>query len=296
MILSMTGFGRSSVQIASVQLDIEVKSVNHRHLDTRVRVPRILSSCEADLQARIQSRIGRGKVDMTVTISEGGATPTRLEIDMGVAEQYARVAGELAAVDGVGGVLSVDTLVGLPGVARLVEAELPVDEFVDALNGGVEEALDALVAMRSTEGQVIERDLLSRLEQIEGLTDALEQRSDLVRESVRERLHKRAKQLQLETGLLDEARLQQEVVIAADRSDVTEEIVRLRSHAQQFREILGFEGAGNPVGRRLEFLLQEFGREANTIGAKGSDAPISHEVVSLKTELERIREQVQNVE
>ncbi len=122
MILSMTGFGRSSVQIASVQLDIEVKSVNHRHLDTRVRLPRILSSCEADLQARIQSRIGRGKVDMTVTISEGGATPTRLEIDMGVAEQYARVAGELAAVDGVGGVLSVDTLVGLPGVARLVDA------------------------------------------------------------------------------------------------------------------------------------------------------------------------------
>lgn len=296
MILSMTGFGRSSVQIASVQLDIEVKSVNHRHLDTRVRVPRILSSCEADLQARIQSRIGRGKVDMTVTISEGGATPTRLEIDMGVAEQYARVASELAAVDGVGGVLSVDTLVGLPGVARLVEAELPVDEFVDALNGGVEEALDALVAMRSTEGQVIEKDLLSRLELIEGLTDALEQRSDLVSQSVRERLHKRAKQLQLETGLVDEARLQQEVVIAADRSDVTEEIVRLRSHAQQFREIIGSEGAGNPVGRRLEFLLQEFGREANTIGAKGSDAPISHEVVSLKTELERIREQVQNVE
>lgn len=296
MILSMTGFGRSSVQIASVQLDIEVKSVNHRHLDTRIRVPRILSSCEADLQARIQSRIGRGKVDMTVTISEGGATPTRLEIDMGVAEQYARVAGELAAVDGVGGVLSVDTLVGLPGVARLVEAELPVDEFVDALKGGVEEALDALVAMRSTEGQVIEKDLLSRLEQIEGLTDALEQRSDLVSQAVRERLHKRAKQLQLETGLVDEARLQQEVVIAADRSDVTEEIVRLRSHAQQFREIVGSEGAGNPVGRRLEFLLQEFGREANTIGAKGSDAPISHEVVSLKTELERIREQVQNVE
>jgi uncharacterized protein (TIGR00255 family) len=150
--------------------------------------------------------------------------------------------------------------------------------------------------MRAAEGQVIERDLSSRLERVESLTDTLEQRSGVVREAVRERLHKRAKQLQLETGLLDEARLHQEIVIAADRSDVTEEIVRLRSHAEQFREIVASAGVGHPVGRRLEFLLQEFGREANTIGAKGSDAPISHEVVALKTELERIREQVQNVE
>jgi uncharacterized protein (TIGR00255 family) len=292
----MTGFGQSSVRIASVQLEIEVRSVNHRHLDTRVRLPRILSACEADLQSRIQSRIGRGKVDMTVTFTEGGSPPTRLEIHMDIAAEYARIAHELAAVDGVGGALSVDTLVGLPGVARLVESELPVDEFVDALHDGADEALDALVAMRSTEGQVIERDLLSRLEQIEKLTDALEQRSDVVREAVCARLHKRAKQLQLETGLLDEARLHQEIVIAADRSDVSEEIVRLRSHAEQFREIVGSAGIGSPVGRRLDFLLQEFGREANTIGAKGSDAPISHEVVALKTELERIREQVQNVE
>ncbi len=114
MIHSMTGFGRASCRLASLQLDIEARSVNHRHLDTRVRVPRILSACEADLQARIQGRIGRGKVDMTVTISEGNSPPAQLEIDRGVAEEYARVAGELGAVDGVQGTLSVDTLVGLP--------------------------------------------------------------------------------------------------------------------------------------------------------------------------------------
>jgi uncharacterized protein (TIGR00255 family) len=282
--------------VASVQLDIEARSVNHRHLDTRVRLPRFLSACEADLQSRIQHRIGRGKVDMTVIVSEGASPPARLEIDMGVAAEYARVAGDLEAVDGVGGAVSVDTLVGLPGVARLVEPELPVEEFVAALNEGADRALDALVAMRAAEGQVIERDLSSRLERVESLTDTLEQRSGVVREAVRERLHKRAKQLQLETGLLDEARLHQEIVIAADRLDVIEEIVRLRSHAEQFREIIASAGADHPVGRRLEFLLQEFGREANTIGAKGSDAPISHEVVALKTELERIREQVQNIE
>jgi uncharacterized protein (TIGR00255 family) len=292
----MTGFGRTSLRVASIRLDIEVRSVNHRHVDARVRIPRILSACEADLKSRIQHRIGRGKIDMTITVPEGGSPPARIEIDRGVAEEYARVAGELGAVDGVEGALSVDTLVGLPGVARLVEPDLPVEEFIDTLNDGVDKALDALLAMRSAEGQVIERDLLSRLERVESLTDALEQRSGVVREAVRERLHKRANQLQLETGLLDEARLHQEIVIAADRLDVTEEVVRLRSHAEQFREIVGSAGIGHPVGRRLDFLLQEFGREANTIGAKGSDAPISHDVVALKTELERIREQVQNVE
>jgi uncharacterized protein (TIGR00255 family) len=177
-----------------------------------------------------------------------------------------------------------------------VDPELPIEDFIDALNDGVDEALDALVTMRSAEGQAIERDLLSRIERVESAADSLERRSGVVCEAVRERLRKRTQQLQLETGLLDEGRLHQEIVIAADRLDVTEEIVRLRSHADQFREIVGSAGIGHPVGRRLDFLLQEFGREANTIGAKGSDAPISHEIVALKTELERIREQVQNVE
>jgi uncharacterized protein (TIGR00255 family) len=292
----MTGYGRTSVSVASIRLEIEVRSVNHRHLDARVRLPRILSAFESDLKSRIQHRIGRGKVDMSITFPEGGSPPARLEIDRGVAEEYARVAAQLGAVDGVGGALSVDTLVGLPGVARLVDPELPIEDFIDALNDGVDEALDALVTMRSAEGQAIERDLLSRIERVESAADSLERRSGVVCEAVRERLRKRTQQLQLETGLLDEGRLHQEIVIAADRLDVTEEIVRLRSHADQFREIVGSAGIGHPVGRRLDFLLQEFGREANTIGAKGSDAPISHEIVALKTELERIREQVQNVE
>ncbi|MBW2541619.1 MAG: DUF1732 domain-containing protein, partial [Deltaproteobacteria bacterium] len=128
------------------------------------------------------------------------------------------------------------------------------------------------------------------------LTSASERRSEQVGDVVRDRLKKRTEQLQLETGLLDEARLHQEIVIAADRLDVTEEIVRLRSHIEQFREIVQSAGADTPVGRKLEFLLQEFGREANTIGSKGSDAPIAHDVVELKAELERIREQVLNVE
>ena len=296
MILSMTGFGRASLRLASLGFDIEVRSVNHRHFDARVRVPRILSTCEVDLRTRIQQRIGRGKIDLTIVTSDGSSVSARVDIDRGVAAEYGRLARELRGIDGVEGFLTVDALIGLPGVTRLVESELPVDELRDALLGGVDRALDALVEMRTSEGKAIERDLMLRLDRVEALANSIDQRSGLVCDAVRDRLRKRTEQLRLETGLLDEARLHQEIVMAADRLDVTEEIVRLRSHIEQFREIVQAAGVGVPVGRQLEFLLQEFVREVNTIGSKGSDAPIAHDVVELKTELERIREQVQNIE
>jgi uncharacterized protein (TIGR00255 family) len=292
----MTGFGRASLRLEPLGFDVEVRSVNHRHLDARVRVPRILSTYEAELRARIQQRIGRGKIDLTIATSDDSSVSARVDIDRGVAAEYGRVARELSSIDGVEGSLTVDTLIGLPGVARLAEPEFSTDELLDALLGGVDRALDALVAMRASEGKAIERDLMSRLDRVEALADSIEQRSELVCVAVRDRLRKRTEQLRLETGLLDEARLHQEIVIAADRLDVTEEIVRVRSHIEQFREIVQVAGVGAPVGRRMDFLLQEFSREANTIGSKGSDAPIAHDVVELKAELERIREQVQNIE
>jgi uncharacterized protein (TIGR00255 family) len=292
----MTGFGRASLRLEPLGFDVEVRSVNHRHLDARVRVPRILSTYEAELRARIQQRIGRGKIDLTIATSDDSSVSARVDIDRGVAAEYGRVARELGSIDGVEGSLTVDTLIGLPGVARLAEPEFSTDELLDALLGGVDRALDALVAMRASEGKAIERDLMMRLDRVEALADSIEQRSELVCAAVRDRLKKRTEQLRLETGLLDEARLHQEIVIAADRLDVTEEIVRVRSHIEQFREIAQVAGVGAPVGRRLDFLLQEFSREANTIGSKGSDAPIAHDVVELKAELERIREQVQNIE
>jgi uncharacterized protein (TIGR00255 family) len=150
--------------------------------------------------------------------------------------------------------------------------------------------------MRAAEGAALEKELLERVATVDRMAASLESRASEVREAVRERLRRRSEQLARETGLHDEARLHQEIVIAADRLDVTEEIVRLRSHVQQFRSIVAEGDERKPVGRRLDFLLQEFGREANTIGSKGSDAPISHEIVELKTEIERLREQVQNVE
>ena len=296
MIRSMTGFGRSGFDVRDVRFEVEVRSVNHRFLDARIRLPKPLAPHESDVRAAIQRRFDRGKVDLTVASPGGEAKVTQLEVDLAAAQQYLRAAAALREGEGLTGELSVAGLLALPGVARFVELELPASELREGLLASVESSLEALDGMRAAEGAALERDLLARLERVVGLTEFLAQRSGLVQQAVRERLRKRAQQLEQEAGLIDPARLHQEIVIAADRLDVNEELVRLRSHVDQFRAILAEAGPGSPVGRRLDFLLQEFGREANTIGSKGADAPIAHQIVELKTEIERMREQVQNVE
>jgi uncharacterized protein (TIGR00255 family) len=292
----MTGFGRASFQVDLTTFEVELRSVNHRYLDSRVRLPRLLAGVESEVRARIQSRFARGKVDCSVTAPGAGGPAPKLEIDLEVARDYLRSAERLREEGEVGGKLKVGTLLSLPGVSRFVVPDLSAEALREGLLGAVDAALGVLDAMRITEGAALERDLLDRLDVVEGLARSLESRAGEVRAAVRERLRRRAEQLRQESGLFDEARLHQEIVLAADRLDVTEEIVRLRSHVEQFRRIAAEGGAGKPVGRRLDFLLQEFGREANTIGSKGSDAPIAHEIVELKAEIERLREQVQNVE
>jgi uncharacterized protein (TIGR00255 family) len=296
MIRSMTGFGRASFQVQDFAFELEVRSVNHRYLDARVRLPRLFAALETEVRARIQARFARGKVDLAATAPGGGAPAPKLELDLDAARAYLRAADELRATQHIAGSLDVGRLLALPGVSRFVEPEVSAEALGEALFGAVDAALEALDGMRVAEGAVLERDLLERVASVEALAASLEQRADAVGEAVRERLRRRTEQLRQETGLLDEARLHQEIVFAADRLDITEEIVRLRSHVEQFRRIVAEGDSGQPVGRRLDFLLQEFGRETNTIGSKGSDAPIAHEIVELKVEIERLREQVQNVE
>jgi uncharacterized protein (TIGR00255 family) len=296
MIHSMTGFGIARFRVGDWTFELEMRSVNHRHLDARIRLPRPLASLEPDVRARVSARLARGKIDLTVTAPEGAGPAQRLEVDLAAAREYLAAGRALAETDGVRGEFDAATLLSLPGVARFVEPALAEGELRDRTLAAVDEGLASLAAMRASEGAALARDLRARLARVVELAGEVEQRSGQVQDAVRERLRKRARQLEAETGLLDEARLHQEVAIAAERMDVTEEIVRLRSHVDQFRELLDAAGPGRPVGRQLEFLLQELAREANTIGSKGSDAPIAHWVVELKTELERVREQVQNVE
>ena len=292
----MTGFGRAAFRVERVAFDLEVRSLNHRYLEARVRLPRALSAHEVELRQRVRGRFARGKLDLTVVAADSGAAGPRLEIDLEAARQYARAAEQLRQAADLPGTLEVDAVLALPGVSRFVEPELSAEALGRELLAATDAALDAVEEMRAAEGAALGRELLGRLERVGALADQLEARAGVAQAAVRERLRKRAKQLQSETGLLDEARLHQEVVLAADRLDFTEEVVRLRSHVELFRTAVEEAGAGRPVGRRLDFLLQEFGREANTIGSKASDAPIAHDVVELKTELERLREQVQNVE
>jgi len=296
MIHSMTGFGNVRFRVEEWTFELEMRSVNHRHFDARIRLPRLLTNLEPDVRARLANRLARGRIDLTVIAPEGGAPTPRLEVDLAAAREYLAAGRALAETDGVRGELDAKSLLALPGVSRFVEPAIADGLLRERTLEAVDQGLEALCAMRASEGAALARDLCARLDRVGEIAGEVEQRSGLVQESVRERLRKRARQLEAETGLLDEARLHQEIAIAADRMDVTEEIVRLSSHLDQFRELLDGAGPGRPVGRQLEFLLQELVREANTIGSKGSDAPIAHWVVELKTELERLREQVQNVE
>ena len=293
---SMTGFGRSTFEVGEIAFEVEVRTINHRHLDLRLKLPRQLNAFESTVRARVPKRLGRGKVDIVVNLAGGAADNTHLEIDEAVAKQYLEAARTLATHFEVTGALDVTSLLGMPGVTQFVDASLPEEDLERELCAAIDRALAEVDEVRLTEGAAIEAEFRQRLEKISGLVDSLDGRSDLVREAAKERLRKRAGQLELETGIIDEGRLHQEIVIAADRLDISEELARLRSHIDQFFGILEAAGPENLVGRRLDFLLQELGREANTVGSKANDAPLAHDVVEVKTELERVREQVQNIE
>jgi uncharacterized protein (TIGR00255 family) len=294
----MTGFGRARREVAGLGLEVEVRSVNHRHLDLRVRLPRVLIDQETAIKKRIQGELSRGKVDVTVGLTTGDSAAS-LEIDEAIAAQYVAAAEALRerhALGADGGALDVAALLGLPGVTRVVETETDPETLEAPLHEAVAEAIEALIAMRAAEGESLSIEVEGRLERVAELANAFQARAGEVLALAKQRLHKRAEQIKREVGLLDDARLHQEIVIAADRLDITEELVRLQSHIAQFRETMQSADRGHPVGRRLDFLLQELGREANTVGSKANDAPLAQDVVELKTELERIREQVQNIE
>ncbi|MEN8160432.1 MAG: YicC/YloC family endoribonuclease [Myxococcota bacterium] len=294
MIRSMTGFGRAQLEADGGSLTVELRTVNHRHLDITLRLPRALSGLEAELRTLVAALFSRGKLDVVVSTPPGSAR-SDVALDQELAAQYLTWMRELSVEGALPHEPTAAELLALPGVIRVSEQALDEDAVRPALRAAVEEAAVAAVAMREREGEALDRELRARLAQVRAHGEAVSARSGEVVAAVRDRLAKRAEQLREETGAADESRLLQEIVIAADRMDVTEEVVRLASHVSQFEATLDAE-RGGPVGRKLEFLLQEMLREVNTIGSKAADAPIAHRVVELKTELERMREQALNVE
>lgn len=291
MIRSMTGFGRGEAALGDGRVGAEVRCVNSRHLEVRVRIPREWNELEASLRETAGRAFGRGQVDISVRVSSE-ASPATVEIDLEAARRYLDGAGRLRDELGAEGTLPIAALVGLPGVAVTREPDAVDDREAAALRDAVESACAAAAEMRAREGSSLDRELRERLAGFDARVEDVAGHADEIQKGLRERLDKRLAALSSQVEV-DPGRIEQEVVIYADRMDVTEEIVRLRSHLAQFRETLDEEG---PVGRKLEFLIQEVGREINTIGSKAGQALLTRSVVEMKAELEKLREQVLNVE
>jgi uncharacterized protein (TIGR00255 family) len=291
MIRSMTGFGAGRGAVNGEEVDVEVRSVNHKYCEVKVRLPRELGPLEHEVVRSVKERLARGGVEVAVRRLTPGSTVTP-RVDVPLAESYARAFAEIQARLGLPGPVTLGDVISAEGVVRLDERAIDLDQAGEALRRAVQTALAHLVAMRGREGEALARDLSARLDEIERLVASVGVLAPASVEHYRARLTERI--AELTRGVpVDPVRLAQEVAVFADRTDVAEEITRLRSHVAQVRTLLA---ASDPTGRKLDFLVQEMHREANTIGSKSQHAEIAAVVVSLKAEIERMREQVQNVE
>ncbi|MFT3915528.1 MAG: YicC/YloC family endoribonuclease [Anaeromyxobacteraceae bacterium] len=291
MIRSMTGFGAGRASASGEDIDVEVRSVNHKFCEVKARLPRELSALEVDVVRAVKDRLARGGVE--VAVRRGGAAASFApRVDAALAESYARAFAEIQARLSLPGHVTLSEIIAADGVVRLEEREVDVDGAREALRRALATALEALVAMRAREGEALSRDLASRLDVVDAAVVRIDELVPRSVEHHRARLAERV--AELARGVtVDPARLAQEVALFADRTDVTEEVTRLRSHLGQARALLG---SAEPAGRKLDFIVQEMHREANTIGSKSQSAEIAGLVVTLKAEIERMREQVQNVE
>ncbi len=288
----MTGYGRASGETSLGEVRVEVRSLNHRFLDLNIRAPKELSALEMEMRDLIRSKVYRGKVDLTLRIegTSEGPPRMRLEVDWGLIESYLGALEAIKERYGLEGRPNLEHILWARELLSFREVEVQ-KEVWEELRPVVLEALEALLESRRREGQKIQEDLEARLERVRQYLGEIEERAPRVVEEYRRRLSERLKQLL--PGEFEQGRFEQEVVYFAERSDITEEVVRLRSHLEEFRRRLQGEG---PVGRALDFLLQEMNRETNTIGSKANDLEIVQRVLAIKEEIEKLREQVQNVE
>lgn len=293
MVKSMTGYGRAEETLDGYAITVEVRSVNNRYLDCSVRIPRLYLFAEDAIKARVQRTISRGKVDVFVTLDSTGAEKVQVSVNKPVADGYYEALKQLAASYGLPeSDISVSLLSRFPDVLLAEKAQDDVEQLAEDICSVLDGALSDFDSMRTREGARLEEDILSRAETIEEKVALVEERSPQTVAEYRAKLEARMNEV-LSNAQLDPARILTEAAIFADKVAVDEETVRLRSHINQLREMLD---KGGPIGRKLDFLIQEFNREANTIGSKCSDIDIARQVVDIKAEIEKIREQVQNIE
>ena len=292
MIRSMTGYGRGEAVLSGRPITIELRAVNNRYLDCTVKLPRMYVFAEDALKAGVQSHISRGKVDVFVTIGPSESGDVTISVNKPVADGYYAALCQLRDAYQLEDDISVSLLSRFPDLFLVEKTQEDTEAVAAALCTVLEQALLDFDAMRLREGEKLRADILSRADTIEALTAKVEERSPGIVADYRARLEAKMAEV-LQNTQIDESRILAEAAIFADKVAVDEETVRLRSHLSQLRLLL--EGDG-PVGRKLDFLIQEFNREANTIGSKCSDVETARYVVDIKAEIEKIREQIQNIE
>ena len=289
---SMTGFGRGEAQAGGLDYRAELSSVNRKQADIVVSLPRELAPLEQKIRELVGSKVSRGRVHVGLNVEAAEGAGGKVSVDGTLAADYVRALRELGDTLGMGELPATFDPMRAPGVIALGEPLPEPEDAWPSVEATVSSALDALIEMRSAEGAHLQKDMLAKLENLSGHVAAIEERAPEVAVRYRENLHKRLAAAGLEIDLDDE-RVLREIGLFAERCDVSEEITRLGSHFEQCRK---YFDSGEPVGRSLDFLAQEMNRELNTIGSKANDAVIAQHVVEAKTELEKIREQVQNVE
>ena len=292
MLHSMTGFGAATASAGAESLTVEVKSVNHKFCEVKVRLPRELAALETALTKQVKDKVARGAIDVTVRRASRTAAGVVPQVDLGLAREYRRAWKELVTALDLPDTTSLRDIALSLNVIRLEEPQVPVEEASKAVETALEEALKAFKAMREKEGTALYADLHARLKLVAQWVKEVQALVPQAVDTYRARLQERIAELSKGVAV-DPQRLAQEVAFFAERTDVAEEMTRLDSHLQQFDELLR---SPEPSGRKMDFLVQEMHREVNTTGSKSQHAEISARVMQLKAELERIREQVQNVE
>ncbi len=292
MIKSMTGFGRGEYQDETKYFMVEIKTVNHRYSDIYIKMPRILSFLEDKVRERVSKCVSRGKADVYISFENYGDASKTVVIDEALAGAYVQAAELLRDKYKLKDDISVSLVSRFPDLMRVEKAEEDEEALRQQLSSAVDSALESLVRMRQDEGQELKKSLLEKAEYLESILKEITGRAPDVVKEYKQKLEIRIKEL-LEQQTIDESRLATEIAIFADRCSIDEEIVRLSSHIHQLRATLEMT---QPVGRKLDFLIQEMNREINTIGSKANDLTITRHVVDVKSELEKVREQIQNIE
>lgn len=292
MIKSMTGFGRCEVSEAERKVTVEMKSVNHRYLDVNIKMPKKLNFFEAAIRAELKNYIQRGKVDIFITYEDFTENNVCIKYNKDIASEYMQYLNQMAEEFGLDNDINVCKLSRYPEVLSMEEQTIDEEEIWKVLNKALKGAAEGFVETRIKEGENLKTDLVAKLDGMLEHVDFITERSPQLIEEYKTRLREKVREL-LEDAQIDENRLLMEVTIFADKVCVDEELVRLRSHIETTRQALN---DGGSIGRKLDFIAQEMNREANTILSKANDLEISARAIELKTEIEKVREQIQNIE